>query len=170
MTPTAIFERRLAQANAIFACLGLGLGVFFLMHGVRLGFLESFMLSVFLCAFFPMNAILSVSSYGIVCQTIFLLSTLLFPVLVAYDFINATYINPDPQSGLVLLLGPGYSILMVPFWLVALWLSSRRENCAILLPKSWYSCPETPLDDQWIRTDNITSRPTTDVTPESEDA
>ena len=149
-----LFERRLLQANIIFACLGFGLGVIFLWHGVRLGLLDSILGSIFLFAFFPMNIILSIRSYGIICQIILLLSTLLFPILTAYDFINATYINPDPQSALVLLLGPAYSILMIPFWLVALYLSSQRT---IPILKLWYSSSGEPLDDQWLRAENETT-------------
>jgi len=46
--------------------------------------------------------------------------------LFAYDFINAFFINLDAQSGLVMLFGPFYSVVMIPFWLLALLLSKRR--------------------------------------------
>jgi len=145
------FERRLVQANVVFACLGLGLGAFFVGHGTGLGFFEILLWTVFIFAFFSINIVFSICRYGVVCQIILLLSTLLFPVFFTYEFINAFYINLDPQSGLVFLLGPGYSILMIPFWLVTLCLSSYRENCVILLPKSWYSGSEVLLDDKWQR-------------------
>ena len=136
------------------------------MHGVKLGFFESILWSSFLFAFFPMNVILSIRSYGIVCQIILLLSTLLFPILTAYDFINATYINPDPQSALVLLLGPAYSILMIPFWLVALCLS-RQRTVSIL--KLWYGNSVAPLEDQWLRPDNESMESKTDVKSNGKD-
>jgi len=147
--------------------LGIGLGAFCAGDGTGHGFFESLLWSVFLFAFFPINIVFSICRHGIVCQIILLLSTLLFPVFFTYEFINAFYINPDPQSGLVFLLGPFYSILMIPFWLVTLCLSSYRENCAILLPKSWHSGSEV-LDDKWQRFESKNTEQKIDVASDGE--
>jgi hypothetical protein len=110
-------ERLLMGLNICFALLGLGVGMSFCRF--HLGSVQFF-------AFFPINIIVSIYRYGIICQTVLLLSTLLFPALVAYDFINAFYINPDPQSGLVLFIGYAYSVLMIPFWFLSVYLSRPR--------------------------------------------
>ena len=163
---TQSLERRLACANIIFASLGLGLVAFFLGHGVGLGFFDILRNIVWLFAFFPINILFSIYRRGIICQVILLLSTLLFPILATYDFINAYYINPDPQSGLVFLIGIAYSILMIPFWFVALCLSSQRT---VPILKLWYGSSVEPMEDQWLRPDNESMEPKTDVKSNGKD-
>ncbi len=105
-------------ANEILMQLNVGLGVLGLMGGAVA--CEFQLVFVLFFGFYLINLVIAVMSRGIVCQSILLCSSLAFPFLFLPDYINAFYINPDAQSGLVFLLGPAYSILMIPFWIAAI--------------------------------------------------
>ena len=72
--------------------------------------------------FFPLlgNLLLAYNLKTNWSQIIVAMSTLFFGFCVAYEINNAFFVNPDAQSGLVLLfVGIAYLPLMIPFWLVA---------------------------------------------------
>ncbi len=112
------FENALRAINISLSALLFMLGM---------GLADSINFFVALCfAFFLVNAALAFFKHGVSYQVILFISTILFPLCFAWDFINAMYFNPDPQSGLVFLLGLGYSVLMFPVWLYILIFSPNR--------------------------------------------